>query len=97
MIASKQIVSRCMFALPSNHGIYQEERVCKVGVDKDQPANPAAGTLAAVKDLGNDNSDNDPDKLVPRIGNQVKELGLARDAQEVASQLQEEDLNDDNN
>lgn len=91
------MVSRCMFALPTNHATYQKERVCKVGVDKDQPANPATGTLAAVKDLGNDNSDNNSDKLVPRIGNQVKKLGLARDAQEVASQLQEEDLNDDNN
>lgn len=97
MIASKQIVSMCMFALPNNYATYQEERVCKVGVDKDQPANPATGALAAVKDLSNDNSNNNPDKLVPRIGNQIKELGLAGDAQEVASQLQEEDLNDDNN
>ncbi|CAF3662748.1 unnamed protein product [Fusarium graminearum] len=57
-------------------------------------SDPATSALAAVEDLSNDDSDDDSNELVPRVGDQIKELRLAGDAQEIASKLEEEDLDD---
>jgi hypothetical protein len=73
---------------------YQEERVCQVSVEKDQPADPTTSALAAIENLSNDNSNDDSDKLVSGVGDQIQELRLARDAQEITSKLKEEDLDD---
>jgi hypothetical protein len=50
----------------------------------------------AITGISNDNSDNDSNKLVSRVGDQVKELRLAGDAQKITSKLEEEDLDDNN-
>lgn len=66
---------------------YQEERVCQERVEENGPANPATSALAAIDNLGGGNGQDDADKLVARVGNEVEELGLAGDAEKIASEL----------
>lgn len=74
---------------------YEEEGIGQEGVDKNKPAGPAAGALASIDDFGDGNGEDDADKLVARVGDEIKQLGLARDAQEVTAELEGDDFNDD--
>ena len=71
---------------------HQEERVCEERVEEDAPADPAARPLAAVDNLRDGDGDDDADKLVPRVRDQVVQLGGVGDAHEVASELEDGDL-----
>lgn len=71
---------------------YQEQRIGQESVEEHAPANPPAGTLATVQDLGYSDGDDDADKLVAGVCDQVVKLRIVRDTQQVAAQLETEDL-----
>lgn len=71
---------------------YQEQRVGQESVEEHAPANPPTGTLATVQNLGHSDSDDDTDKLVTGVSDQIVKLRIVRDAQQVAAQLETEDL-----
>lgn len=95
MIASKKYER--LFRTHQTIKTHQEERVGQECVQKHSPANPATSSLAAVEDLGDNNGDNDAHKLVARVCDQIQQLRLARDAQEVTSQLEGDNLDNNNN
>ena len=74
---------------------YQEERVGHESVSKDRPANPSSGSLAAVGDCRNGNSDDDADEFVARVSDQVVDLAFGVDVKEVSSQPEQDELEDD--
>lgn len=71
---------------------YQEQRVGQESVKEHAPANPPAGALATVQNLGYSDSNDDADKLVAGVCDQIVKLRIVRDAQQVAAQLETEDL-----
>ena len=77
-----------------SHGqeTYQEQRVGQEGVDKQRPPSPATRPLAAINDLGDADGHDDAHKLVARVRHQVQQLRLVGDAQQIAAQLQPQDL-----
>lgn len=75
---------------------YQEQRVGQESVQEDGPTDPATGALAAVEYLSDGNGHDDADKLITRVRNEIEELGLAGDAQEIASKLEGNDFHQNN-
>lgn len=75
---------------------HEEEGVGEVSVCKDRPANITTSTLAACHDGGQGNCEDNTDKFVTRIGNQIQPLRLVRDVQEVCAEFKEQKLDDDN-
>jgi len=74
---------------------YQEERICHESVSKDRPADPTSRSFAAVGDCRNGDGDDDADELVAGVGDQVVDLAFGVDVEEVASQPEQDELEDD--
>lgn len=78
-----------------NDKTYQEEGIGQKSVDEYRPANPPAGALSTVGQLGDGHGDDDADKLVARVRDEVVQLGVVGDAQEVAAEFEGHDLHHD--
>jgi len=65
---------------------YQKERVCHESVSEDRPADHSSGSLAAVGNRRDSDSDDDADEFVAGVGDQVVDLALGVDVEEVPPQ-----------
>ena len=74
---------------------YQEERIGHESVSKDRPADHTSSSLTTIGNGRNGNGDDDADKLVAGVGDQVVNLALGVDVQEVPSQPEQDELEDD--
>ena len=71
---------------------YQEERICKKGVQEYRPANPAASPSTPTQDFCHNKGGNDADEFVSRIGDQVQQLALVADTQDIHGNIQTHEL-----
>lgn len=74
---------------------YQEEGVRHECVPEHGPANPTSTSFATAHDAADCDSDYNADELVARVGDEIEPLRFVRDAEQICTELEQDQLNQD--